>query len=86
MSDVFQLEVLIEMEAEVKKRYQFPHIFEPGIVRCKERMEFVFISHSITVQANLNDERFISNHQCISVGGTESPIALEVQQFQSKGN
>jgi hypothetical protein len=44
------------MEADVKIRNQFPHIFEPGIVRRKERMGFVFVSHSITVQTNLNDE------------------------------
>ncbi len=41
MSDGFQLEVFIEMEADVKIRNQFPHIFEPGIVRRKERMGFV---------------------------------------------
>jgi hypothetical protein len=69
-----------------KKRNQFSHVFEPGIVRCKERMCFVLVPHSVAIQANLNDERFLSNHQCIRVGGTKSPIALEVQEFQSKRN
>ncbi len=79
--DGFQLEVFIEMEVDVKKRYQSPHIFELGIARRKERVCFVLVPNSVTVQANLNDKRFVSNHQCIRVGGTESPIALEVQEF-----
>ncbi len=74
------------MEVDVKIRYQFPHVFEPGIVCCEERMCFVLVPHSVAIQANLNDERFVSNHQCIRVGGTKSQIALEVSEFRSKRN
>ncbi len=55
------------MEVDVKIRYQFPQVFEPGIVRYEERMCFVLVPHSVAIQANLNDERFVSNHQCIRV-------------------
>ncbi len=48
--------------------------------------KFVLVLHSVAIQANLNDERFVSNHQCIRVGGTKSPIALETREFRSERN
>jgi hypothetical protein len=66
LSGWVSLEVFIEMAVDVKIRYQIPRIFEPGIVHGKESMCFALVPHSVTIQANLNDERFLSNHQCIS--------------------
>ena len=86
LSDGFQLELLIEMEVDVKIGYLFPHVFEPGIVCCKEGMWFVLVPHSVAIQTDLDDERFVSNHQCIRVGGIKSPIALEVREFRGKSN
>ncbi len=64
------------MEVDVKIRYQFPQVFEPGIVHCKERMCSVLVPHSVAIQANLNDERFVSNHQCMRGGGHQIPNCI----------
>ncbi len=83
--DGFQLEVFIEMEADVKIWSQFPHIFEPGIVRQKERIGFVCVPHSINIQANLNDEWFISNHQHIRGGGHQIPNCIGGTRVSKQG-